>query len=147
MKVVLLDDVEKLGKLGDIVNVKPGYARNYLFPRKIAIEATDKSLQVLEHRKRKRAEALARMKADMEALAEKIKSTSCTVEAAAGEEDKLFGSVTSEHIAEALAAEGITVDKKQIHIEEPIRKLGVYQVHIKLSPEVSATTKVWVIKK
>ena len=147
MKIILLDDVEKLGKLGDVVEVKKGYARNFLFPRNLAIEAADKNLRVLEAKKRKREQQLAKEKAEAEVLANKISSISCTIPMAAGEEDKLFGSVTTENIAEAFHAEGVEVDKKQIHIIEPIRKLGVYQIDVRLHPEITATTKVWVVKK
>ena len=147
MKVILLDDIEKVGKLGDVIEVKRGYARNFLFPRNLAIEALDKNLKVLEARKRKREQKLASEKAEAEELAKKIGGMSCTIPVAAGEEDKLFGSVTTEHIAEFFNNEGIAIDKKQVHIEEPIKKLGVYPITIKVHPEVTATTKVWVVKK
>jgi len=147
MKVILIEDVDKLGKLGDAVNVKRGYARNFLFPRKLAMEATDNSLKVLEQKKKKREQELVKIKAEIEQLAGKISGVSCTVPMAAGEDDKLFGSVTTEHIKEAFAQEGIEIDKKQIELTEPIRKLGVYQVEIKLHPEVTASAKVWVVKK
>ena len=147
MQVILIEDVDKIGKLGDVVNVTRGYARNFLFPRKLAMEATTKNIDLLEQKKKKRVQEIARVKAEMSELAGKVSNTSCTVAVAAGEEDKLFGSVTAEHIKEALAAEGIEVDKKQIHLAEPIRKLGVYQVEIKLHPEITASAKVWVVKK
>jgi len=147
MKVILLDDIEDLGNLGDVVQVKLGYARNFLFPRKLAVEALDKNLKILEIRKRQKAEQLTKEKAQMRELAQKIGAISITVAMAAGEEDKLFGSVTTEHIVEAFKAEGIDLDKKQINLSEPIRKLGVYQMEVKLHPEIVATTKVWVVKK
>ena len=143
-----MDDVEKLGTLGDVVEVKKGYARNYLFPRNLAIEAMDKNLRVLEAKKRKRAQLIARHKAELEALAEKISNMSCTVPMSAGEEDRLFGSVTTAQISEAFAAEGVQIDKRQIVMpEEPIKRLGVYQIEVKLHPEVTASTKVWVVRK
>ncbi|MBN1871376.1 MAG: 50S ribosomal protein L9 [Candidatus Omnitrophica bacterium] len=147
MKVILLDDIDKLGKLGDVVQVEKGYARNFLFPRNLAVEALDKNLKILEIRKRKKAEQLAKEKAEMQALADRISSTSITVAMAAGEEDKLFGSVTADHIAEAFKVEGIEIDRKKISLTESIRKLGVYPIEIKLHPEITATTKVWVVKK
>lgn len=147
MKVILLDDVEKLGNIGDVVDVKRGYARNFLFPRNLAIEALDKNVKVLEARKRKRERQITKKKQEMEDLGKKIASVSCTIPMTAGEEDKLFGSVTTELIADAFAAEGINIDKKQIHLAEPIRKLGIYQMEIKLHPEVTASTKVWVVRK
>jgi len=147
MKVILIEDIEKLGKLGDIVDVKRGHARNFLFPRKLAIEATNKGVEFLERKKKKREADLAKLKRDMEERAKKINEASCTVSVAAGEGDKLFGSVTPEDIKGAFAQEGLDIDKKQIHIAEPIKKLGVYQVDIKLHPEVTASAKVWVVKK
>ena len=147
MKVILLDDIEKLGQLGDVVQVKKGYARNFLFPRNLAVEALDKNLKILEARKRKRAEQLAKEKAEMQELANKISTTSITVPMNAGEEDKLFGSVTTDHIEQAFRVEGLEIDKKKIHLTESIRKLGVYQIEVKLHPEITATTKVWVVKK
>ena len=147
MKVILLDEIEKLGNLGDVVEVKKGYARNYLFPRKLAVEALDKNMKILEERKRKRAQQHARQKQEMEELGRKISNISCTIPMTAGEEDKLYGSVTTEHVAEAFAAEGVKIDKKQIHLPESIRKLGVYQIEVKLHPEVTVQTKVWVVKK
>ncbi len=147
MKAILIEDIDKLGKMGDIVDIKQGYARNFLFPRNLAIEVTDRNLKVLEDKKRKREQQLKKGKIEIEELAGRISSISCTIPMAAGEEDKLFGSVTAEHIAKAFSSEGIDLDKKQIHIPEPIKKLGVYPVEIKLHPEVTTQTKVWVVKK
>ena len=147
MQVILIEDVNKLGKLGDVINVKKGYARNFLFPRKLAIEAGEKNMKILEDKKKKREEELTKIKKDMEDLAVKISTISCTVPVAAGEEDKLFGSVTTQDIKEAFAQEGIELDKKQIDLKEQIKSLGVYQVEIKLHPEVTASAKVWIVKK
>ena len=147
MKVVLMEDVDKLGKLGNVVDIKRGYARNFLFPRNLAVEATDRNLELLEEKKKRRQLELAKEKQDMEKLAERIANMSCTIPMAVGEEDKLFGAVKAEHIAEAFSSEGINIDKKQINLSEPIQKLGIYQVEIKLHPEVTASTKVWVVKK
>jgi len=147
MKIILLDDINKLGKLGDIVDVKKGYARNFLFPRSLAIKASDKNLKVLEEKKKRRKQELLKEKRDVEELAQRISNISCTIPMAAGEEDKLFGSVTAEHIREAFLSEGINVDKRHIHLTEPIRRLGVYQVEIKLHPELTTTARVWVVKK
>jgi len=147
MQVILTGDIDKLGKLGDVVNVKKGYARNFLLPQRFAIEATGKNMELLEQKKKKREREIIKIKAETEMLAEKIRSISCTIPVAAGEEDKLFGSVTAEHIAEAFSLEGIKIDKKKIYLQEPIRKLGVYQVEIKLHPEIITSAKVWVVKK
>lgn len=147
MKVILLDDVEKLGKLGDVVEVKKGYARNYLFARNLAVEALDKNLKVLEERKRKREQRLTKIKKEMEGLSQRMSGMSFTIPMTAGEEDKLYGSVTADIIREAFAAEGINIDTKDINIEEPIKKLGVYQIKVKLHPEVTAMSKIWVVRK
>lgn len=147
MKVILINDVKLLGKMGDLVDVKEGYARNYLFPKNLAIKKTEDSLKAFEERKKRRAKEIEKEKIRFEELSNRINSTSFTIQAAAGDEDKLFGSVTADDIAVVLTAENIPVDKKQVHIKEPIKKLGVYQVEIKLHPEITATAKIWVIRK
>jgi len=147
MKVILINDVEKLGRIGDVMDVREGYARNYLFPKNLAIKETKDNLKVLEARKKKRIREITKEKIKFEELANRINSISFTIPVAAGEEDKLFGSVTADDIATALSAESIQIDKKQVGIKEPIKKLGVYQVEIKLHPEVTATAKIWVVKK
>ena len=147
MKVILINDVEKLGKMGDLLDVKEGYARNYLFPKNLAIKETKEGLKAFEERKKRRAKEIEKEKTKFEELSNKINSASFTIQAVAGDEDKLFGSVTTDDIAVALSAENIQIDKKQVHIKEPIKKLGVYQVEIKLHPEVTATAKIWVVKK
>ncbi len=147
MKVILLNDVELLGKMGDVVSVKDGFARNYLFPKKLAIGETKESLKILEARKKRHAQDIAKEKSKFEELAKKISGMSFTISAAAGEEDKLFGYVTAEDISDALLAEDIQIDKKQLHLKEPIKKLGIYQVEIKLHPEITTIAKIWVVKK
>ncbi|OQX53044.1 MAG: 50S ribosomal protein L9 [Candidatus Omnitrophica bacterium 4484_213] len=147
MKVILLTDIPKLGKAGGIVEVKDGYARNFLIPKKLALAATPQSIQLAQQ---KREQELKKKKAEREKinkLAEELSKTSCTISALAGKEDKLFGEITNKDIAEALVAKGLEIDKKKIEIEEPIRKLGVYNVKVKLCPEVIANLRVWVIKK
>jgi large subunit ribosomal protein L9 len=147
VKVILIKDMDKLGEIGDEVQVKDGYARNYLIPQKIAIESTKGALLVIEQKKREKARREQKLKEEMLEAAEKIKTVSCTISMEAGEEDKLFGAVTSEMIAEHLRAEGIEVDKKKIVLEEPIKALGVYNVDIRLHPEVTAQARIWVVKK
>lgn len=147
MKVILMNDVEKLGKMGDVVDVAEGFARNYLFPKNLAINQTKDSLRVLEERKRRRARELEKEKAKVEELAKKISGTSFTIPVAAGEEDKLFGSVTAEDIIGVFLSENIEIDKRQLNIKEPIKKLGIYQIEVKLHPEITATAKIWVVKK
>jgi large subunit ribosomal protein L9 len=147
MKVILLEDVDKLGKMGDVIAVREGYARNYLIPQKKAKEATPGNMKILEALKKKKAlEEEARLK-EAGALADKISGLSITIDEEAGEEEKLFGSVTSDRISKALEAEGISIDKKEILLDEPIKKLGVYQVAVKIHPDVKANLRVWVVKR
>jgi len=147
VKLILLEDVKNLGQVGDQIEVKDGYARNYLIPRNLAMQVTAGALRVLEEKKKKRARLEEQRKAECEVIAEKVRNASCTISMEAGEEDKLFGSVTAEMIGESLKAEGVEIDKKTVVFEEPIKKLGVYNVNIKLHPEVIAELRVWVVKK
>lgn len=147
MNVILIQDVEKLGSTGDELKVKDGYARNYLIPRKLAVEATPGSLRLLEQTKKKKERLEQKVKEECEKLAERLKNVSSTIPMEAGREDKLFGSITSEMIAESLLSEGIEIDKKKIVLKEPINALGVYNIDIKLHPEVEAQVRVWVVKK
>lgn len=147
MKVILIENVEKLGTIGKELEVKDGYARNYLIPQKLAVEATPAALSIIEKKRKETAKLEKKHKEESLFMAEKLKSVSCTIRMEAGEEDKLFGSVTSELIVESLAAEGIEIDKKKIILEEQIKTLGVYNVDIKLHPEVKAQVRIWVVKK
>ena len=147
MKIILLKDVNKLGEIGDELVVKDGYARNFLFPRKLAIESTKGAMRVLEQKKQEKERRERKIIEESNDLAEKIQATSCTISMESGEEDKLFGSVTSDMITESLKAEGIEIDKKMILLEEPIKALGVYNVDIRLHPEVKTQVRVWVVKK
>lgn len=146
MKVILLEEMPSLGKVGDAIKVADGYGRNYLIPQKKAIEATSKNIKVWEHQKNLLKDKIGKVKKETEKLAEKIEGLSCTISKQTGEEDKLFGSVTSMDIEESLKGEGIEIDRKKILLDEPIKKLGVYTVPIKLHPEVIANVKVWVVK-
>ncbi len=147
MKVILLKDIEKLGSLGDEIIVKDGFAANFLIPRKCAVEATKGNLQIIGQKKKEKARREKQIKDDAQALAKKIASLSCSISVEVGEGDKMFGSVTSEMIAESLKAEGIEVEKRKIELEEPIRALGTHNVEIKLHPEVKAQAKIRVVKK
>ena len=147
MKVILVEDVDKLGSIGDEIEVKDGYARNFLIPSKLAIAATAGAIKVLEQKKQKLAKIELKKREEFEKLAEKMNEFSCTINVEAGEDEKLFGSVTSDMIAEQLLAEGMEIDKRKIELEEPIKALGVYTVDIKLHPEVKAQVRVWVVKK
>ena len=147
MKVILTQTVDRLGKIGDIVNVKDGYARNYLFPKKIAKEATAGNLKTLDSLKKKQVLEDEKILNEAKALAQTIGALSITINAKSGEEDKLFGTVTTEMISAALGAEKIVIDKKDIVLDEPIKKLGVYQVGVKIHPEVKASLRVWIVKE
>lgn len=147
MKVILIENVDRLGSIGDVVNVKEGYARNYLIPKNMAKAATAGNMKILESLKKKKAEDDAKKLSEAQALADKISNLSLTIPAQSGDEEKLFGSVSNDAIAEALAAEGISIDKRSIVIDEPIKKLGVYQVTVKVNPEVKASLRVWIVKK
>ena len=145
--VILLQDVDDLGKMGDRVTVADGYARNYLFPRELGSKVTKKALQELEARKKAlQAEHEERL-AVAQSMAERINQESITIPMEATEEDKLYGSLTPKHIANVLKEKGIEVDSDSIKLEEPIRELGVFTVPVKLHEEVEASLKVWVVKQ
>ena len=145
MKVFLKEDVKNLGNMGDIVNVADGYARNYLIPKNVAVEANTKNIKEFEHHKRIIQEKAAKVRDASKSLADKLSAVTLTISAKAGEEDKLFGSVTSMDIAEALKAEGYEIDKKKITIGEPIKRLGEHSVEIKVLADISAHVKVNVV--
>ena len=146
MKVILREDVQGVGNIGDILEVAPGYARNYLLPRNKAAEATGRNLKVVEHDKRVIAEKAKKEKAEFEEFAKKVSATAVTITVQVGKDDKLFGSVTTKDIAEALAAQGIEVDKRKIHMDHPIKELGTVAVSVKLHSQVTATVNVAVVK-
>lgn len=147
MKVILKEDVEKLGKFGDIINVSDGYARNYLIPKNHAWPYDKKYLKVIDSLRSKIETQKSKEKAEALEKAKKIEETSVTIQVEVGQDEKLFGSVTNIDIAEKLKESGIDIDKKDIQIEEPIKKLGVFKVGIKLHPEVEASCKVWIVKE
>ena len=146
MKVILMQDVESLGLEGDIVDVARGYARNYLAPKGISIEASAGNLKTLEARKEKIMAKRMKDKEAAERIREKISQVTVTIKGKAGDEGKLYGSVTSRDIAQKLENEDIIVDRKKIIIDEPIRTIGEFDVGIKLYPEVVAKIKVFVEK-
>lgn len=144
MQIILQQDVEKLGTRGQIVEVAEGYARNYLLARKLAIEASPSNLKRLEKLRATFAKHEATEKEAAQKLAEMLASVALTLSRKAGENDQLFGSVTSADVADALAAQGYTVDKRKIQLDDPIKLVGEYQVPLKLHREVSATVKLTV---
>ncbi len=145
MKVILKEDVSNLGDIGTIVNVSNGYARNYLIPRGLAVEASTRNMKSLEHEKRIIQEKIKKLKVSSEDVASKISSLIISLKAKAGEEGKLFGSVTSKDIAEALNAENIMIDKRKILLDNPIKRIGEHMVKIRIHPEVLANLKINVV--
>ncbi len=145
MQVILLDDVPKLGNTGDLVNVKPGYARNYLVPAGKAALALERNRRELEHRQREAAAKRERMKSGAVELSKKVDGAIVTISRKVGENDKLFGSVTTIDIERALEAQGLVVDRRRVLLDHPIKALGIYKVGVKLHAEVSSTMQVWVV--
>ncbi len=145
MKVILKEDIPNLGKAGQIIKVKNGYARNFLLPKGLALLADEKNMKLLEYQKKKIEEEAKKKRQDAESIAQKLSEIQLNIKAKAGEDQKLFGSVTSKDIAEALEKEGIMIDKKQINILEPIKRVGEYEVDIKLPANVVAKVKVNII--
>lgn len=145
MKVILKEDVKNLGTMGQIVNVADGYARNFLIPKGLAIEANPKNIKSMEHIKRTINEKAKKIKNSAQELADEISKMKLAIKAKAGEEGKLFGSVTAMDIAELLKSEGIEIDKKKIYLEEPIKRLGTYTIGIKVHPEISAQLNLEVV--
>jgi len=147
MQVILREQLDKLGGVGDVVNVKPGFARNYLIPQGLAYEATGANLRRIEKEK---AAADAQAQQTLEAAqkrAAELEGVSLTFNVRAGEEGRLFGSITSGDIADRLAEQGIEIDRRSVQMDEPIKALGVFSVPVRLHPEVRPEIKVWVIKE
>lgn len=146
MKVILKENVDNLGRIGDVVKVAPGYARNFLLPKGLAIEATERNAKALEHAKRQLEYKRNKELEQARAQAARIGAITLTIAHQAGEEGKLFGSVTTIEIAERLKEQGIEIDRKRMHLAEAIKQLGEYEVTVKLNPEVTAAFKVVVEK-
>jgi large subunit ribosomal protein L9 len=147
MEVILKEDVEKLGHRGDIVKVAEGYGRNYLLPRKMAIEASRANKAVIDQMKAAAVRKSAKEKTGAEALAQQLNDVQLTFERKVGEKDHLFGSVTSADIATALESKGFTVDRRKIHLDDPLKSLGEFHVPVKLHREVTAHVKVTVSRE
>jgi len=146
MRLILKSEVHNLGDAGDIVDVKPGYGRNFLLPRGLAIPATKGSVRQLDHHK-KVADAIRRKNlSSSQQLKERLEGTAVSIRRETGENDKLFGSVTNRDIAEALAAEGIEIDRRAIHLDEPIHSIGLFTIPVRLHREVTASVRVYVIR-
>jgi large subunit ribosomal protein L9 len=146
MEVILLQDVEGLGFAGDIVNVKPGYMRNFLAPRKLALRASKRNRAVSEEKKRVTQARLQRQEKVNIELAETLSNVEITIEMQVGEEERLFGSVTTQDIQKTLTEQGLTIDRHDILLDEPIKALGVYSIPVKVSAELKPEIKVYIIK-
>lgn len=146
MKLLLQRNVEKLGKIGDIVEVTPGYGRNYLLPKGLGVELTKDNINRFESTKRKLIAIEKETKEKFQVLAKELEKASCTIIANASEEGHLYGSVTGRDIAQQYASDGLEVEAKSILLDEPIKELGIYKVRIRLHADVECEAKVWVVK-
>ncbi len=146
MKLILKENVENLGEMGSIVNVAAGYGRNYLLPRDLAVEANQRNIKQYEHQKNAIMARVKKVKATADDHALKLSKVSLTIEAKAGEENKLYGSVTTKDIAAAIFEKGFEVDRRKIVLDEPIKKLGDYEIKVKVFQDVAATIKLSVVK-
>ncbi len=147
MKIILRQNYETLGNIGEVVEVKDGFARNYLIPRQLAYRATPGAMRAIETDKKRFQAQQSRLEAEARAQAQKLESVSITIPMRVGEEDRLFGSVTSPMIAEELMRQGHEVDRRNIQLDEPIRHLGMFDVPVKLHTNVIASLKVFVVNK
>ncbi len=147
MEVILKQDIEKIGKAGAVIKVKGGYARNFLIPNGLAVPLTPANLKRLEQEKQKKIYELEKVKKESEALGERLANLSLTLPALTQEGDRLYGGISSQDIAAALKEEGFDIEKNSIVLEEPIKSLGIYEIPVKLHPEVTAKIKVWIVKK
>jgi len=145
MQVLLKKNVEKLGQIGDIVEVKPGYARNYLLLQGLAVPVSEANLKLVEREKKQHELELKKREEELRQLAERLASASVTIQSKANEEGHLFGSVSAQQIADCLINEGYRVEARQIQLAEPIKDLGVYEIPIQLLQDLSVSFKVWVV--
>lgn len=147
MKIILTENVDQLGDAGEVVEVRDGFARNYLLPRKLALMANKGNQSVYQEVRRQRMAQQSRAKKEASDLAAALEKVSCNVPVAVGDGDRIFGSVTAQQIADLLKEQGFDIDRRIVQLDEPIRALGVYDVPIRLHAEVEAKVKVWVVKE
>ena len=147
MKVILRKNYDQLGEVGNIVDVKDGFANNFLIPRGIAFQANEGNIRALEEEKRQMAKKEAKNLESAESIAAELEKVSITIPVKVGEEDKIFGTVTTQMIADALKEKNFDVDKKKIEIDDPIKALGIYTVNVKLHTKVNAAVKTWVVRE
>jgi large subunit ribosomal protein L9 len=147
MEVILREDIEKLGNRGDVVKVAPGYARNFLIPKRLAVQATEGNRKIVEQERQAHLRKEAKLKTEAEDLAKLMAGVSVTITQKAGENDQLFGSVTAKDIADALAAKDYNIDRRKIHLDDPIKQLGEYKVPVRLHKDVTVEVTVTVAKE
>jgi large subunit ribosomal protein L9 len=147
MEVILREDVTHLGKAGEVVSVKNGYARNFLIPRGLAYHATDSNKRRIDVEKQRRETQVATQRAEASGVADRLAAVSLTFNVRTGEGDKLFGSITAADIAEKLREQGLSVDKRRIDLDEPIKMVGIYKVPVRLEAGVVGEVRVWVVKE
>lgn len=145
MKLILREEVENLGDIGDLVEVADGYGRNYLIPKGLAVAASERNVKALEHEKRLQAQRLKKARGGAEEFAARLEQLSLRIRKKMGEGDRLYGSVTAQEIAAAVQAAGEKVDRRKIQLESPIKSLGVHKVPVRVHPEVTAELNVWVV--
>lgn len=147
MKIILRKDFSEIGKIGDVKDVKDGYARNYLIPRNIAYEATPGALRALEEEKKQTGRRSEKERVAAEKVAAQLENISVTLNMKVGEDEKLFGSVTSQMIADGLKEKGVTIDKRQVELDDSIKALGIYDVPVRLASGVIGKVKVWIVRE
>ena len=146
MKIILLSDVENLGESGDVITVKPGYARNKLIPQGLALRASNRNIAVANENKKVATAKLERENQALNVLAKKLSKVEITIEVKVGDEEKMFGSITNKDIHKELIDKGFEIEKNQISIEEPIKALGIYHINVKISKDITSDVKLYVIK-
>ncbi len=147
MEIILTQDIDALGAAGQVVRVNPGYARNYLFPKRLARPATPANLKQVAEESRREKTRIGRERVRLAKVADKLRKVSVTTAVKVGEDDKVFGSVTSQTITDLLAKQGYEFDRRDINLEEPLKALGQYDVEVKLGHGISGTIKVWVVRE
>ena len=147
MEVILNKDVERIGKIGQVLKVKDGFARNFLIPNGLAVPVNSTNLKKLEEEKQRKILQLEKLKKEAEQLNAKLSGFSLTIPVLVQEEEKLYGSISAAELVSALKEEGIEIDKNKIILDQPIKSLGIYEVPVKLHPEITAKIKVWIVKK
>ena len=147
MEVILREDIEKLGNRGQVVKVAPGYARNFLLPKRLAVAATESNKKIVEQERQAHLRKEAKLQGEAQDLAKLLTGVSVTIAQKAGENDQLFGSVTAKDVADALAAKNFTIDRRKVQLDEPIKQLGEYKVPVRLHKDVTAEVTVVVAKE